>query len=203
MWLVALFDRREQRLAMKKALIFFVIAAACIVAAFHFFRPDISWITDASSEDSSPIAAMDQPVPHAVLPSLENDWVDFASYRGQVVLVTFWATWCSGCVDEVPELIQMQQKFSSKGFTVVAIAVNDEGEESVEFFVHKKRFPVDGASTAINYPVLMGNDEIASKFGYEGGLPVCMLVNREGKEVKIIRGPVEISALSKAIKSLL
>jgi thiol-disulfide isomerase/thioredoxin len=188
---------------MKKALVFFALAAACIAIAFYFFRPDISWIANASGDESGPIAAMDQPVPHAVLPTLDNDWVDFASYKGQVVLVTFWTTWCSGCVDEVPELIQMQQKYSSKGFTVVAISVKDDGEQSVQSFVRKERFQVDGASTAINYPVLLGSVEIANKFGFEGGLPMCILANREGKEVKIIRGPVEISALSKAIKRLL
>jgi thiol-disulfide isomerase/thioredoxin len=188
---------------MKKAMVFFAIAAACIAVTFHFFHPDFSWIMDAFGGDSGPVAAMDQPAPHAVLPSVDNDWVDFASYKGQVVLVAFWTTWCPGCVDEVPELIQMQQNYFSRGFTVVAIAVNDRGEQSVETFVREERFQVAGASTAINYPVLLGNDEVARKFGFEGGLPMCILVNREGKEVNIIRGPVEISALSKAIRRLL
>ena len=188
---------------MKKVFAFFAVAAACIALAIHFHYPDLSWIPDAASDDSGAVAAMDQPVPHAVLPSLDNDWVDFASYKGQVVLVTFWATWCPGCVEEVPELIQMQQKFAANGFTVVAIAIDDRGEASVESFVGKERFQVDGASTAINYPVLLGSDEIARKFGFEGGLPMCLLVNREGREVKIIRGPVTESVLSKAIKRLL
>jgi hypothetical protein len=86
---------------------------------------------------------------------------------------------------------------------VVAIAIDDQGDESVESFVRKERFQVDGAATAINYPVLLGSDEIARKFGFEGGLPMCLLVNREGREVKIIRGPVKESVLSKAIQRLL
>jgi thiol-disulfide isomerase/thioredoxin len=187
----------------RKALLFLSIAAACIATAFHFYHPDFSWITDASSDDSGAIAALDRPAPHAVLPSLDNEWVDFATYKGRVVLVAFWTTWCPGCVEEVPELIQMQQKFASQGFTVVAIAVHDQGEQSVESFVRKERFQVDGVSTAINYPVLLGSEEIARKFGFEGGLPMCILVNREGKEVKIIRGSVSEPALSKAIKHLL
>jgi thiol-disulfide isomerase/thioredoxin len=188
---------------MKKTFVFLVIVAGCIALASHFHYLDLSWITDAADDDSGAIAAMDQPAPHAVLPSLDNDWVDFSSYKGQIVLVTFWATWCPGCVEEVPELIQMQQKYATKGFTVVAIAIDDQGDESVESFVRKERFQVDGTPTAINYPVLLGSDEIARKFGFEGGLPMCLLVNREGQEVKIIRGRITESVLSKTIKRLL
>jgi thiol-disulfide isomerase/thioredoxin len=188
---------------MRKALLYLTIAAICGATAFHYYHPDFSWMADASSDENGPIADLDQPLPHAVLASTDNDWVDFSAYKGQVVLVVFFATWCPGCVDEVPGLIHLQQEFRAKGFTVVAIAVNDEGEESVESFVKKERFPVRGTSTAINYPVLLGSNEIARKFGFEGGLPAGVLVNRDGKEVKIIRGTVSESALSKAIRRLL
>ena len=187
---------------MRKALLFVALAAVCGGFAFHHYYPDFSWSADASADDNGPIADMDQPLPHAVLPSVGNDWIDLSAYKGQVVLITFWTTWCPGCVDEIPACIRLQQEFGTRGFTVVAIAVDDQGEESVESFV-KKRFPVGGTPTAINYPVLIGSDEIARKLGFEGGLPAAVLVNREGREVKIIRGTVSESALSKAIHRLL
>lgn len=189
---------------MRKALLGVTIAAICGVIAFHFYHPDFSWMADASSDDNGPIANFDQPLPHAVLaPVNGNDWVDLSTYKGQVVLLVFWTTWCPGCVDEVPSLIHLQEEFSAKGFTVVAIAVDDEGEESVESFVKNQRFPVSGASTAISYPVFLGSDEIARKLGFEGGLPAGVLVNRDSREVKIIRGTVSEAALSKAIRRLL
>lgn len=187
---------------MRKALLFFTVAAICAAIAFRYFRPDFSWIADASSDGNDPIADMDQPLPHAVLPSVGSDWVDLSAYKGQVVLIAFWTTWCSGCVDEVPDLIRLQQEFNGKGFTVVAIAVDDQGEESVESLVKMERFSVSGTSASINYPVLLGNDEIVGKLGFEGGLPAAVLVNRDGREVKIIRGVVSRSALSKAIQRL-
>jgi thiol-disulfide isomerase/thioredoxin len=187
---------------MKKALSFVIIAAICGVA-FHYYHLDSSWMADASSDDNGPIADMDQPLPHVVLASVENGWVDSSAFKGKVVLITFWTTWCPGCVDEVPALIRLQQEFGAKGFTVVAIAVDDQGEESVETFVKRKSFPVDGASVAINYPVFLGSDEIARPLGYEGGLPAGVLVNRDGEEVKIIRGTVSETALAKAIRRLL
>jgi len=188
---------------MRKALLCFTIAGICAVIAFHYYRPDFSSLADSSGEENGPIADVDQPLPHAVLPSVDNNWVDLSTYKGQVVLIVFWTTWCPGCVDEVPSLIHLQQEYSAKGFTVVAIAVDDEGEESVDSFVKKQRFPVSGTSTAINYPVFLGSDEIARKLGFEGGLPAGVLVNRAGREVKIIRGTVSESALSKAIRRLL
>lgn len=187
---------------MRKALIFFSIAALSAIVAFHYLPPDFFSIADASS-NGGPIADMDQQLPHTVLPSLGNDWVDVSSYKGQVVLIVFWTTWCPGCVDEVPTLIRLQQEFSGKGFTVLAIAVDDEGEESVESFVENKRFSVNGASASINYPVLRSSDETARKLGFEGGLPAGVLVNRNGREVKIIRGVVSEAALLKAIQRLL
>jgi thiol-disulfide isomerase/thioredoxin len=157
---------------MKKALLLFAFAAICLAVALHFYHSDFSWDADASGQEDGPIADINQPVPHAVLSSLDNTWVDMASYKGKVVLISFWTTWCPGCVDEVPDLIQLQQKYAAKGFTVVAISVDDEGEESVQSFVQGERFRVGSAPTAINYPVLLGSDEIARRFGYEGGIPV-------------------------------
>lgn len=186
---------------MRKALIFLAIAAICGVA-FHYFDPDFSWISDVASGGNGPIADMDQPLPYTVLPSLDNRWVDLSAYKGQVVLIQFFATWCPGCVDEVPSLIRFQQKFSDKGFTVIAVAIDDQGEEKVESFVRNRQFSVDGAQASIDYPVLMGTEEIAGKLGFEGGLPAGVLVNRDGKEVKIIRGVVGEAALSRAIQRL-
>ncbi|MGB0034923.1 MAG: TlpA disulfide reductase family protein [Candidatus Acidiferrales bacterium] len=188
---------------MRKFLILFTIAAICAAVAYHYYEPATSWIADASSDGKSPIADMDQPLPQVVLPTIDSRWVDLSTYKGQVMLIIFWTTWCPGCVDEVPDLIRLQREFSAQGFTVIAISVDDQGEESVESFVKKQRFTVNGASASINYPVLLGSSESAVKLGFEGGLPAGVLVNRDGKEVKIIRGVVSESALSKAIQRLL
>jgi thiol-disulfide isomerase/thioredoxin len=188
--------------SMKKSLLFFIISITCL-GALRYFRPDFSWFEEAFAEDSSNIADMNQPMPHAVLPAVDQGWVDMESYKGKVVLISFWTTWCPGCRDEMPELIKLQQKFESKGFTVVAVSVDDQGEESVETFVQTEHFPVDGSSAAINFPVLLGNEEIAQNLGFEGGLPASVLVTRDAKEVKIIRGPFNAQEVSKAIKHLL
>ncbi len=187
---------------MKKSLLFFSISIICVVA-LRYFRPDFSCFALAFGDDSSNIADMNQPMPHAALPAVNEGWVDMESYKGKVVLISFWTTWCPACRDEMPELIKLQQKLGPKGFTVVAVSVDDQGEESVETFVRTEHFSVDGSSATINFPVLLGNEEIAQRLGFEGGLPASVLVTRDAKEVKIIRGPFNAQEVSKAIKRLL
>lgn len=188
---------------MKKTLLIGIVLALCAVAALRHFGGDFPWNADASNDGSGAIADVDRPVAHAVLPTVDGDWMDLANYKGKVVLVSFWTTWCPGCVDEVPALIRLQQEFGERRFTVVGIAVDDQGEESVESFVGKERFSVNGASVAINYPIAIANSDVLNELGFEGGLPAGVLLNRDGREVKMIRGTVGEAALSKAIRKLL
>jgi thiol-disulfide isomerase/thioredoxin len=187
----------------KKILFALTLLIVSVVLALRYFRPDLSWLAEAAGEDSSNMADMNQPMPHAVMPTLGGDWVNLGSFDGKVVLISFWTTWCPGCRDEMPDLITLQQKFGPQGFTVVAVSVDDQGEESVRTFAQTELFPVDGSPRAINFPVLLGTDEIARQLGYEGGLPASVLVSRDAKEVKIVRGPFNEQAVSKAIKRLL
>lgn len=187
---------------MKKWLFFFTISIIGVVS-LRYFDPDFSWFTEAFGDDSNNISDMNQSMLHAGLAAVDGGWVDLESYKGKVVLISFWTTWCPGCRDEMADLIKLQQKFGSKGFTVIAVSVDDQGEESVETFVQTEHFPVDGSSATINFPVLLGNEEIARQLGFEGGLPASVLVTRDGKEVKIIRGPFNAQEASRAIKHLL
>jgi thiol-disulfide isomerase/thioredoxin len=188
---------------MKKALPFFLLAILCAVLAFRYFRPDLPSFTEASADDAGNIADFKQPLPHTVLPALDGNWVNLEAYKGKVVLINFWTTWCPGCRDEMPDLIKLQRQFESKGFTVVAFAVDDEGEESVKSYVQNESFSIEGSSMAMNFPVLLGSGESAQKIGFEGGLPASVLVNRDGQEVKLIRGPIHAQEISKLIKRLL
>lgn len=193
----------HKRSDMKKALFVFIVLAASLAVALRHFRPDFSWFVEASGDESTNIADINQPMPEAVMPALGGDWVNTRSFGGKVLLISFWTTWCPGCRDEMPDLIKLQQKFGSQGFTVLAVSVDDQGDESVKTFVQTERFPVDGSPTAINFPVLLGTDEIARQLGFEGGLPASVLVSRDAREVKIIRGPFNEQTVSKAIKQLL
>lgn len=74
---------------MKKFLLFSATVAICGAIAFHHYHADFSWDAEASGDENGPIANVDQPLPHAVLASVDNDWVDLSSFKGKVVLITF------------------------------------------------------------------------------------------------------------------
>jgi thiol-disulfide isomerase/thioredoxin len=126
-----------------------------------------------------------------------------AQYQGKVVLVNFWATWCDPCRVEIPWLIEMQQKYSARGFTVLGIAMDEEGAKVVTPFVNKERFDVNGAKAQMNYPIVIGDDAAADKFGGLLGYPTSILVSRDGKIIKRITGIISYEEIAKAIESQL
>ncbi len=102
---------------------------------------------------------------------LHDHDITLAQYRGQVVLVNFWATWCEPCQVEIPWMIALQKKYGPRGFTILGLSMDEEGKKAVEPFLEQKRFDVEGQKEAMNYPILLGNDSIGSKFGGILGLP--------------------------------
>src|SRR6266403_5575314 len=150
----------------------------------------------------------DGPVVAAVAPDftlkdLDGKDVSLGQYQGKVVLVNFWATWCDPCRVEIPWLIEMQQKYSARGFTVLGIAMDEEGAKVVTPFVNKERFDVNGAKSQMNYPIVIGNDAAADKFGGLLGYPTSMLITRDGKIVKRITGIISYEEIAKSIESQL
>lgn len=159
-----------------------------------------SW---ASQRNLSREEDLNLPSPEIVFRGLDNDWTPLDKYRGQVLLVNFWATWCSYCREEFPTLIQLQEENGAKGFVVLAVAIDDDGEEGVKSFVQNRAFRVNGTSAVVNFPVYFGNSDVFEKFGVRGGVPDSFLISREGRQVKHIVGPVNYQQVSSEIKSLL
>jgi thiol-disulfide isomerase/thioredoxin len=153
--------------------------------------------TNASSK------AGDASMPSIVMKDLNDRDVTLEQYKGQVVLVNFWATWCEPCKVEIPWMIGFQKKYSSRGFTILGVSMDEDGKKAIDPFLEKQRFDVDGQKEAMNYPILLGNDSIADKFGSIVGLPTSMLFSRDGKKIKTIVGLVNHDDISKAIEGLL
>ena len=121
--------------------------------------------------------------PNVTFKDIQGNSVQLASFKGKVVLVNFWGTWCAPCREEIPLLIGMQQKYADKGFTLVGVATNDELSD-VNPFVHNTQFTVDGQQRTMNYPIMMGTDDISSEFGGLIGMPTSILITRDGKIAK-------------------
>jgi thiol-disulfide isomerase/thioredoxin len=141
--------------------------------------------------------------PEVSFKDLQGKDVPLASYKGKVVLVNFWATWCEPCRIEIPWMIEFQQKYGGRGFTVLGVAMDDEGKSAVEPFIEKQQFDVDGKQATMNYPILLGNDDIAQKFGGLIGIPTSVLISKDGKIVKRFIGLINHDTLEKEIGGLL
>src|SRR6202035_6074351 len=101
--------------------------------------------------------ASDASMPSIVIKDLNDRDVTLAQYKGQVVLVNFWATWCAPCKVEIPWMIEFQKKYGPRGFTILGLSMDQEGKKVVQPFLDKERFDVSGQQEAINYPILLSN----------------------------------------------
>ena len=81
--------------------------------------------------------------PDVTFPKLQGGNLALANLKGKVVLVNFWATWCEPCREEIPWLIEFQNKYANQGFTILGVAMDTEGKSVVAPFVRKTEFPVD------------------------------------------------------------
>ena len=120
--------------------------------------------------------------------------VKLSDYKGKVVLLDFWATWCEGCKTEIPWYMEFQKKYKAKGLAVIGVAMDDEGWPVVKPFVERLN---------VNYPVVVGNWDLARQFGIKA-LPVTLLIDRDGKVADLHdRGLVDRAAFEKEIRTLI
>jgi thiol-disulfide isomerase/thioredoxin len=145
----------------------------------------------------------DLPEPELTLKDLDGKDVSLSGYKGKVVLVNFWATWCEPCRVEIPWLIEMQKKYGDKGFVILGIALDEEGKSVVAPFVAKERFDVNGQKLPMSYTILIGNDDAADKFGGLFGYPTSILISRDGKQIKRVTGMISPDEMDKAVESQL
>ena len=141
--------------------------------------------------------------PDLKLKDMNGNDVALTDFKGKVVFVNFWATWCDPCRVEIPWLIAMQNKYGPQGFTVVGIAMDEDGKSAVAPFLAKERFDVDGRKVPMNYPILLGTDDAADKFGGILGYPSSFVISRDGKIITKFQGLQSEDDLTKAIESQL
>lgn len=131
--------------------------------------------------------------PDFSLPDLQGHQLDLSAYRGKVVLLDFWATWCDPCREEIPHFVDLQNKYKDRGLQVIGISMDDGPEPVRDFY---QRFKM-------NYPVVMGNAKIGEVYGGILGLPIAFLVGRDGRIYARHIGATDIAVFEKQIVSLL
>jgi len=124
--------------------------------------------TETAGDSSRPMAA------GFSLTDLDGTTHRLADYRGKVVVLNFWDTWCGPCRQEIPTFIAMQQEMEAKGLQLLGVALGQEGVEKVRDYTSR---------SGINYPVLLlgGNNDLLTSYGGIRSIPATFIIDREGR----------------------
>ena len=139
-------------------------------------------------------AAQRKPAPDFALKDADGKVVKISDYKGKVVLVNFWATWCGPCKIEIPWFIQFEQQYRDRGFAVLGVSMDEDGWSAVKPYV---------ASNKINYRMVIGDDMTAQKYGGVESLPSSFLIDREGRIAAVHIGLVSKKVYQDDIDQLL
>ena len=136
------------------------------------------------------------PSPDFTLMDVSGQQRNVSEWKGKVLVINFWATWCPPCLEEIPHFINLQDKYGHQGLQFLGIAL--EGVDEVTSFANK---------IGINYPLLVGEQEViklAGKFGNQiGGLPYTVILDKNGLINFIKIGPLSVAEAEQVITSLL
>ncbi|WP_175836862.1 TlpA family protein disulfide reductase [Burkholderia anthina] len=182
---------------MKRMLALAVVAAAAVaggVAAGHWFHGD-------SADDGVAVAApaaQGSPVDQlwaASLTGVDGKPASLASFKGQKVVVNFWASWCGPCVEEMPELVALSHQYKQKGIRFIGIGV--DSDQNVKNFLQKVK---------VDYPVFVSGyagADLARNFGNTAGaLPFTVVIDETGKIRKTKLGQIQPAELKKTLDAL-
>ena len=140
------------------------------------------------------LAAADRPpAPDFTRPDANGAAVQLSHYRGKVVLLDFWATWCHGCKTEIPWYQEFSRKYGKDGLVVIGVSMDDGGWNVVKPFLKEKQ---------MTYPVVIGNDALGKLYGLSE-MPLTLLIDRSGRIALSHAGVVDRDAFERALRDLL
>jgi peroxiredoxin len=132
-----------------------------------------STLSSNESSDSAIKAESERkPAPEFNLTDANGASVKLADYKGKVVLLNFWATWCGPCKVEIPWFMEFEQQYKDRDFAVLGVSFDDDGWKSVKPYVEQHK---------INYRIMIGSDELGQLYGNVDALPTSFIIDREGR----------------------
>ena len=200
----ARFEARVSRHARSRRYWMAGTAAASVVCAALFLNPAARAVAqqcwqctigrmDFAAQPRIAGAGSRNPAPDFTLRDAKGAPVSLSGYRGKVVLLNFWATWCGGCKVEIPWFKEFEDRYKGGGLSVVGVALDADGWKLVKPFVAAKK---------INYTVLVGDDALAKRYQVDA-MPTTLLIDRNGRIALAHAGMVDKTGFEGEIRKLL
>ena len=142
----------------------------------------------------SPAADLKKAAPEWQLNDVDGKPVKLSDFKGKVVILDFWATWCPPCRAEIPGFVAIQKKYADKGFTMVGVSLDQQGPSVVKSFMR---------SFGMNYPVVMANQQIVLNYGGITAIPRTFVIDRQGNVVTAYQGAMDQATFESVIGPLL
>lgn len=133
-------------------------------------------------------------VPDLSLKDLKGKTVKIEDFKGKVVLLNFWATWCPPCLAEIPELIKWQKEYENQGLQIIGITYPPTNRSAVRNFVRKNK---------INYPILFGSNKTKAIFDSGETMPFTVIIDRKGRVKDFVKGIIFAEEFEEKVKPLL
>ena len=149
---------------------------------------------DKPAETEAPSAAKPAPAPAWTLKNLEGKPVSLSDFKGKVVILDFWATWCPPCRAEIPSFIELQKEYGDQGLAVIGLSLDESGAAAVKKFVER---------AGMNYTVVMADQAVAGAYGGVEAIPTTFVIDRQGRIVARHVGLTSRGEFEKEIKPLL
>ena len=135
-----------------------------------------------------------KPAPDFTLFDVNGDRKKLSDFKGKVIVLDFWTTWCPSCMAKVPSFIELYNEYKDRGFEIIAVSLDLDEGDAAGSFVEKKN---------INYTVLLGTNEVSELYGDIISVPTTFIIDREGKIRKRFIGFRDKDVFEKLIKELL
>ncbi len=169
------------------------ITLASAVAAGYLLWPVVLHKTAQAIRDSQTVKAFGT-APDFTLADAKGNHVRLGDYKGKVVLLNFWATWCGPCKVEIPWFIEFEKQYGAQGFTVLGVSLDEDGWKAIDPFVAKEK---------INYPIVLGTEKVNELYGGIEALPTTLVIGRDGKVAYLHAGLIGKDEYRKEIVELL
>ena len=144
--------------------------------------------------DKAPPSPSAKSAPSFALQDLNGKMINLSDFKGKVVILDFWATWCPPCVIEIPHFIELYEQYKDQGFAMVGISLDSQGVGVVESFARKYR---------INYPILMTDGQVDKAYGGITAIPTTFVIDSAGNIRRKYIGYRDKAVFEADIKALL